>query len=73
MNIEQCPDCGGRGYTEIPIVCMGCDPESEDHQHGDPERRTCCTCHGDKVLSGLALAVRKARGGPAPTPMRGFA
>lgn len=73
MTFEQCPHCRGAGEIVIPHICQGCDGESEHHQHPAPQRYTCWTCRGAKVLSGLALAVYKARGGPAPLPMRGFA
>jgi RecJ-like exonuclease len=74
MKFEQCPDCSGRGHTEYRPTCQLCGLiEGEPHEHA-VERSTCTTCHGAGTLSGLALAVRKARGGPPPPPVqRGFA
>ena len=66
MNIEKCPDCV-QGWVEIIPVCIGCDEEPP------ADRVKCRTCGGDGELSGLALAVRKARGGPPPLQFRGFA
>lgn len=71
-KFEECPDCNGQGYIERRETCQLCGILEEPHEH-PLERRTCTTCYGAKVLSGLALAVHKARGGPAPTPKRGFA
>lgn len=74
MIFEQCPDCNGCGFIEYRPTCQLCGVlETEPHEH-PVERYTCATCHGAGTLSGLALAVRKARGGPPPPPpMRGFA
>jgi len=73
LEFERCPDCSGRGYNEYRQTCQLCGVlETEPHEH-PVERSTCATCHGTGTLSGLALAVRKARGGPPPPPMRGFA
>lgn len=67
---ERCMDCDGRGYNEVAIICMGCD---DSHEHEKPPHIECRTCHGSGRLIGLARAIRIARGGPAPIPMRGFA
>lgn len=70
----QCPDCKGLGYAEYRPTCQLCGVlETEPHDH-PIERVTCSTCRGDGKLSPLAMAVRKARGGPPPPPpARGFA
>lgn len=73
LKFEQCPDCAGKGFSEYRPTCQLCGLLDEPHEH-PVERSTCRTCHGAGTLSGLALAVRKARGGPPPPPvMRGFA
>jgi hypothetical protein len=75
LKFEQCPDCGGRGFNEYQPKCQLCVSLIDTEGHGHPvERTTCATCHGVGTLSGLALAVRKARGGPPPQPVqRGYA
>jgi hypothetical protein len=67
-ELEKCPDCDG-GFITVLTPCMGCDPDSEEHQHAPPEKVKCRTCHGDGKLSPLAAAVRKARGAPPPVPL----
>lgn len=74
LKFEQCPDCNGLGYNEYRQTCQLCGVlETEPHEHRS-ERVKCRTCYGVGTLSGLSLAIRKARGGPPPPPpMNGFA
>lgn len=60
---KDCPDCDG-GSVEERIICMGCDPDSEDHQHPAPTQYKCPQCRGTGRLSSTAYACRIALGRP---------
>lgn len=70
--MSMCPECKGeKGYSQT-FHDQSCvfDEVCERHH---PQWHDCPACHGSGELSGLALAIYKARGGPAPTPFRGYA
>jgi len=78
MTNQNCIDCGGEGFSLYkhwgPYAWSSDDPDSPDAGHWTTEKITCRTCNGSGQLSNLAMAVRKARGGPPPPePARTFA
>ena len=61
--MPTCPQCNGKkGYEIDSTPYYVTDPEERQV----PEWRNCETCKGEGKISGLQLAVYKARGGPAP-------
>lgn len=64
---NACPDCYGEGRIQMPPVERADAPSLRDVV---PEYGRCSTCHGSGVLTRLATAVRRARGGPAPIRRR---
>ena len=70
--MSTCPECNGKKEFKVPSS----HPLDVYATDGPViyETYTCKTCRGTGEVSELALAVYKARGGPAPEPlMRGFA
>ena len=76
-NRVTCPDCkGAKGWQRVvhTQVC-GQLEEWEDHhaRYCVDESGECPTCRGDGTISDVQMAVYRARGGPAPTQVRGYA
>lgn len=63
--MPTCPECKGVGGCEVQI--SECWEEPPRH-----EWERCAECGGSGIISPLAMAVYKARGGSAPIQMRGF-
>lgn len=61
----KCPQCNGEKVLKRLI--------SREWEEEKYENSPCPTCQGEGEVSELQAAVYKARGGPAPTPLRGYA
>ena len=68
-----CPQChGAKGREVRPTHGAGC-WEHECFCSSKARWVPCRTCRGDGEISEAELGIYKARGGPAPTPMKGYA
>lgn len=70
--MNKCPECDGKGgydFVQHDQACI----MAEDACIHIPEWRRCRACDGEGTMSDLKLAVYRARGGAAPSTMRGFA
>lgn len=61
----KCPHCKGEKVIRRLV--------SREWEEEKYEQDTCPTCRGEGQISELQAAVYKARGGPAPIPLRGYA
>lgn len=63
---SECPHCKGEKGWKEELTPEWMDPP--EHKWND-----CRTCQGVGEITALALAVYKARGGPAPIKFVGYA
>ena len=64
-NKVECPHCKGqKGWDEL---------RSREWEKPKNEWVACWTCRGKGKVSKMEAAIYKARGGPAPVPLKGYA
>lgn len=61
----KCPYCNGE-----KVIKRLASREWEEERY---QEETCPICEGEGELPELRLAIYKARGGPPPVPLRGYA
>jgi hypothetical protein len=69
--MKVCPECKGEKEFKLPS-----NHPLDVYNTDNPtvyKIYKCGTCEGSGTVSGLKLAIYKARGGPAPKIMRGYA
>ena len=68
----ECPHCKGAKGWSFTDHDQSCVFEEVCERHR-PEWLECRTCEGRGMCHELTAAIYRARGGPAPIPMQGFA